>query len=84
MAGREICKIMKSYTTITEADIDRDFEYNFDLNPFTQILDGVHWLIATPVDLASSKAKAFSARLQARREERSCRRSFKGPVCMLK
>ena len=47
---------MKSYTTITEADIDRDFEYNFDLNPFTQILDGVHWLIAPPVDLASSKA----------------------------
>ena len=77
-------KIMKSYTTITEADIDRDFDYNFDLNPFTQILDGVQWLIATPLNLASSKAKALAARIQAMREEQSYRRTFKGPVCMLK
>jgi hypothetical protein len=75
---------MKSYTTITEVDIDRDFEYNFDLNPFTQILDGIHWLIATPVNLASSRARVFAARIQTMREEQSYRRTFKGPVCMLK
>ena len=76
--------MMKSYTTITEADIDRDFEYNFDLNPFTQIVGTVHWLFATPAELASSKAKAFAARIQAMREEQNYRRTFKGPVCMLK
>ena len=75
---------MKFNTTITEADIDRDFEYNFDLNPFTQILDAVHWLIAAPVELLSSKTKAIAARFQAIRDEQNYKRTFKGPVCMLK
>ncbi|NNK93381.1 MAG: hypothetical protein HKP41_03425 [Desulfobacterales bacterium] len=75
---------MKSYKTITEADIDSDFEYNFDLNPFTQLLDGIHWLTVTPVGLVRSKTKAFADHIQAMRDKQSYKRTFKGPVCMLK
>lgn len=75
---------MRIYSTISETDIDSDFEYNFALSPFTQLLDGVHWLVTTPLIMVSSIMKLSTARFQTIREQQSYKRSFKGPVCMLK
>ena len=75
---------MSLYRTIAEADIDSDFEYNFDLKPFNTLLDGVHWLITTPVHAAEHLVGWFSARLRAVREAHDFKRTIKGPVCMLK
>jgi ribulose 1,5-bisphosphate carboxylase large subunit-like protein len=75
---------MRFYSTISEADIDSDSEYNFALTPFTQLLDGVHWLVTTPLIMVNSLMKLSTARFQDMREEHSYKRSFKGPVCMLK
>ena len=70
--------------TFTEADLDSDFEYNFDLNPYDKLLDGVHWLITTPVIAVRYLIGGFSSRLKATRELNDFKRTIQGPVCMLK
>lgn len=69
---------------ITSGDIDRDFEYNFDLNPFTYLIDGLLFLVALPYDMLLRLARNVSGRLQKTQEEQALRRTFKGPACMLK
>ncbi|MBT8361074.1 MAG: hypothetical protein HKP41_09555 [Desulfobacterales bacterium] len=44
---------------ISDEKIDADFEYNFDLNPFDYLLEGLHNLIVLVFSL-SSKAKKWS------------------------
>ena len=75
---------MKSNTGINEADLDNDFEYNFDLNPFKLILDGSHLLVVTSVNAVKHLVKRASARLRAIQTQQNYRRTFKGPVCMIK
>ncbi len=77
--------ITKSYhRVITASDIDSDFEYNFDLNPFTYLLDGILFLIAVPFSLLSRLLKNNSDRLHRIQRDQAFRRTFKGPACILK
>ena len=69
---------------ISARDIDYDFEYNFDLNPFNYLLEGIHLLIMVPLSIAVSLTKKASARLHKIQEEQAYRQTFKGPTCMLK
>ena len=69
---------------ITADDIDSDFEYNFDLNPFTYLIDGLLFLEALPSSLLLRLSRNVSGRLQKIQEEQALRRTFKGPACMLK
>ena len=67
---------MKSNRTITESDLDADFEYNFGLTPFNYLLDGVHWLVVSPYHLVK--------RLFAAKSTQAQNGAFQGPVCLLK
>ena len=71
-------------TIISERDIDSDFEYNFDLNPYTYLLEGIHLLIQVPTGIGAGLIKRASGQLHKIKEEQSFRRTFKGPACMLK
>ena len=42
---------------ISEEDFDADFEYNFDLNPFNYLLEGLHNLIVSVFALFSEDKK---------------------------
>ena len=42
---------------ISDEDIDADFEYNFDLNPFNYLLEGLHKLIVLVFSLLSKDKK---------------------------
>ena len=75
---------MKNVSRVTESDMDNDFEYNFDVSPFNLILDGVHWLVVTPVNTMKKIFNRAAARLHTIQKEQNYRRTFKGPVCLLK
>jgi hypothetical protein len=69
---------------ISEYNLDSDFEYNFDLNPFTYLLLAIHSLVALPYSLLMRLSKNVSDRLRKVQEEQAFRRTFKGPACILK
>ncbi len=69
---------------ITARDIDSDFEYNFDLNPFTHLLDGLLFLVALPSSMLVRLSRNVSGRLQKFQQGQALRRTFKGPACILK
>jgi len=73
-----------SDNVISDYDIDSDFEYNFDLNPFNYLLQGIHWLVSLPYDLLTSLSKNAFDRLHRIQKEQAFRRTFKGPACILK
>lgn len=75
---------MRENNSFAQSDLDSDFEYNFDLNPFSFILDTVHWLVVTPVKVSKHVLNWASARLHRIQSDQNYRRTFKGPVCMLK
>ena len=76
--------LSNSYSTVSAQDINSDFEYNFDLNPFNYLLEGVHLLVSVPFRFTIGLAHKASARLHRIREEQSYKQTFKGPACMLK
>ena len=67
---------MKLNTTITQSELDGDFEYNFGLTPFNYLLDGIHWLVTAPYHAIKRLIAAKSTRTQ--------KYGFQGPVCLLK
>ena len=69
---------------ISDQDIDLDFEYNFDLNPFTYLLHGIHLLITQSYRHFLRLSKDISNRLHRVQEEQAYRRTFKGPACMMR
>ena len=75
---------MRYISRVTESDMDNDFEYNFDLSPFNLILDGIHWLVVTPISKIKKIFSWAAARLHTIQKEQNYRRTFKGPVCLLK
>ena len=76
---------MKNLTgNITDSDIDNDFEYNFDLYPFNSLLFGLHGLIAATYSHSRNLLDTLSVRVSDTRNDLRYRRTFKGPVCMLK
>lgn len=75
---------MRHINRFSQSDLDNEFEYNFDLNPFNLVLDGIHWLIVTPVNIVKYLFNWTLARLHQLQSEQNYRRTFKGPVCMLK
>ena len=75
---------MESNQRFNESDLDNEFEYNFDLNPFKLVLDGVHWMIVTSVNALKHLVRMASARLHTIQTQQNYRRTFKGPVCMIK
>ena len=75
---------MRANITIPESDIETDFEYNFDLKPFNYVLDGLHWLVATPIHLALQLFKTGRNKLHTIRAEKGWKRTFKGPACIIR
>lgn len=75
---------MRENKRFAQSDLDNDFEYNFDLNPFNFIIDTIHWLVVTPVKVSKYIFNWASARLHRIQADQNYRRTFKGPVCMLK
>ena len=69
---------------VSDHDIDSDFEYNFDLNPFSYLLQGLHLLIAEPYGFFVRLSKKISDRLHIVQQEQAFRRTFKGPACMMR
>jgi hypothetical protein len=77
--------LSKSYeNVVSDHDIDSDFEYNFDLNPFTYLLQGIHFLIAQPYGYFVRLSKKVSDRLHRIQQEQAFRRTFKGPACLMR
>ena len=77
-------QLRNSYSRVTAYDFNSDFEYNFDLNPFNYLLEGVHLLVSVPFRFTVGLAQKASARLRRIQEDQSYKRTFRGPVCMLK
>jgi hypothetical protein len=75
---------MRAKTIINDADLDGDFEYNFDVSPFSYLLDGIHWLVTTPYHLATRLFRSMTNRLHTIQKEKGWRRTFKGPSCSLR
>lgn len=69
---------------VSDHDIDSDFEYNFDLNPFIYLLQGIHFLIVRPYGYSVYLLRKISDRLDRIHQEQAFRRTFKGPACMLR
>ena len=69
---------------VSDNDIDSDFEYNFDLNPFTYLLQGIHFLIVRPYGYFVRLSKNISDRLHRIQQEQAYRRTFKGPACLMR
>lgn len=72
------------YSSISASEGGSDFEYNFDLNPFNYLLEGVHLLVSVPFCFAASVVNKTSARLRRIQEEQSYKQTFRGPACLLK
>ncbi|MBT8355237.1 MAG: hypothetical protein HKP52_01430 [Desulfofustis sp.] len=77
-------KLNDAYVAVSGNDFNTDFEYNFDLNPFNYLLEGIHLLVSVPFKFAAGLTKKASAGLHRIQEKQSYRKTFKGPVCMLK
>ena len=75
---------MRKKSRVSESDMDNDFEYNFDVTPFNLILDGVHWLVVTTATAVKKTINWAADRLHTIQKEQNYRRTFKGPVCLLK
>ncbi len=75
---------MRINANITESDLDNDFEYNFDLNPYNLLLNAIHRLVTTPFHMGKWLIDVASSRLLEIHKNQNYRRTFKGPVCMLK
>jgi hypothetical protein len=73
-----------SENVVSDHDIDSDFEYNFDLNPFTYLLQGVHFLIVRPYGYFVHLSRNISDRLHRIQQEQAFRGTFKGPACMMR
>ena len=77
-------QLIDSYSAARANDFNSDFEYNFDLNPFNYLLEGIHLLVSVPFGLAVGLTQKASARLRRIQEEQSYKQTFRGPACMLK
>lgn len=77
-------QLSSSYKTVSARDFNSDFEYNFDLNPFNYLLEGIHLLVSVPFRFTVSVTQKASARLHRIQEEQSYKQTFRGPACMLK
>ena len=73
----------RSCKIISDDDRDSDYEYNFDLNPFNYLLQGVHLLVALPFKTLAGLFKHVTDRLHRIQRDQRYRRTFKGPACML-
>ena len=69
---------------VSDHDIDSDFEYNFDLNPFTYLVEGIHFSLVQPYGYLVRLSKKISAWLHRIQQEQAFRRTFKGPACMIR
>lgn len=69
---------------VSDHDIDSDFEYNFDLNPFTYLLQGIHFFTVHFYGYYVRLSKNISDRLHRVQQEQAFRRTFKGPACMMR
>lgn len=69
---------------VSDHDVDSDFEYNFDLNPFNYLLQGIHFLIAKPYGFFERLSKNISDNLLRIQQEQAFKRTFKGPACMMR
>jgi hypothetical protein len=58
---------------VSDHDTDSDFEYNFDLNPFTYLLQGAHCLIVWSYRFFVRLSKNISGRLHRIQEEQAFR-----------
>lgn len=77
--------VSNSYeNVVSDHDIDSDFEYNFDLNPFTYLVQGIHLSIVQPSRYFVRLLKKISGRLHRIQQEQAFRRTFKGPACMMR
>lgn len=77
-------QLRNSYSAASAHDFNSDFEYNFDLNPFNYLLEGIHLLVTVPFRFTAGLAQKASARLRRIQEEQSYKQTFRGPACMLK
>ena len=77
-------QLSNSYSAVSTSDLNSDFEYNFDLNPFNYLLEGIHLLVSVPFNFTVNVAQKASARLRRIQEEQSYKQTFRGSACMLK
>lgn len=59
---KEIQRAVNRY--VTEENIVSDFEYNFDLQPFNYLIQGIHNLIVIPITFISGLTISLFQRLK--------------------